>query len=78
MGLDVRFVFPGHGEYIEDLPGIVSRYKKYHLIDEVFPVVPEGDIFLAISEIIVHLEILIEESRAELIDPGSPALYRAL
>ncbi len=50
----------------------------YNLIDDVFPYVPENDVFLAISEIIVHLEILINEGRATLSDPGPPALYRAL
>jgi len=97
-GLDVRFVFPGHGEYIEDLSGIISSYRihhhermglvwnalkkksqpLYHLIDDVFPFVPEDDVFLAVSEIFVHLEILINEGRAELADSGPPALYRAL
>ena len=96
--LDVRFVFPGHGEYIDNLPGIISNYKEhhhqrtelvwnalkkrprpiYHLIDDVFPYVPEGDIFLAISEILVRLEILIKKDRARLADPGPPALYQAL
>jgi glyoxylase-like metal-dependent hydrolase (beta-lactamase superfamily II) len=97
-GLDVRFVFPGHGEYIEDLPDIISTYRAHHrermnlvwnalkensrplydLIDDVFAYVPEGHLFLAMSEIFVHLEILINEGRAELADPGPPALYRAL
>lgn len=97
-GLEVHFIFPGHGEYIEDLPGIISAYRVHHrdrmdlvwkalkkksrplyqLIDDVFPFVPENDVFLAISEIFVHLEILINEGRAELADPGPPALYRAL
>ena len=97
-GLDVRFVFPGHGEYIEDLLGIISTYRAhhrermdlvlnalreksrplYHLIDDVFPSVPEDDVFLAVSEIFVHLEILINEGRADLADPGPPTLYRAL
>jgi len=97
-GLDVRFVFTGHGEHIEDLPGIISGYRVhhrermdlvwkalnresrpiYHLIDEIFAFVPEGDVFLAISEIFVHLEILINEGRVELADPGPPALSRAL
>jgi glyoxylase-like metal-dependent hydrolase (beta-lactamase superfamily II) len=96
--LDVRYVFPGHGEYIEDLQGIIATYKAHHddrkelvwkalkkktrplyqMMDDVFPFVPEGDVFLAISEMIVHLEILIEEGRAELLDPGPPAFYRAL
>jgi glyoxylase-like metal-dependent hydrolase (beta-lactamase superfamily II) len=96
--LDVQFVFPGHGEYIEDLPGIISAYKVHHqerkevvwkaltkkarpiyqMIDDVFPFVPEGDGFLAVSEILVHLEMLIDEGKAELVDPGPPALYRPL
>jgi len=98
IGLDVRFVFPGHGEYIEDLSGIISTYRAhhqertdlvwkalkkksrpiYHLIDDVFPFVPDDDVFLAVSEIFVHLEILINEGKAELVDPGPPALYRVL
>lgn len=97
-GLDVRYVFPGHGEYIEDLEGIISSYKIHHrermdlilkalkkemrpifeLIDDVFPHVPEKDMFLALSEIWVHLEILINEGRAELTDSGPPVLYRAI
>ena len=96
--LDVRYVYPGHGEYIDDLPGIISSYRLHHrermdlvwralkvqsrpiynLIDDVFPSVPEHDVFLAVSEIFVHLEILINEGRAALADPGPPTLYRAL
>jgi len=41
-------------------------------------VVPEGDTFLAVSEIAVHLEVLINEGRAELMDPGPPAVFQAL
>jgi glyoxylase-like metal-dependent hydrolase (beta-lactamase superfamily II) len=97
-GMDVRYVFSGHGEFIEDLPGLISSYREhhrermeriwralrrrsrplYHIVGEVFDFVPEYDGFLAISEIMVHLEVLIEEGRAELVDPGPPATYRAI
>jgi len=97
-GLDIKYVFPGHGEYIEDLRSVILSYKEHHrdrmeliwnalnkqagplydIIEDVFLQVPEGDVFLAISEILVHLEILIDEGRAELVDPGPPALYRSL
>jgi glyoxylase-like metal-dependent hydrolase (beta-lactamase superfamily II) len=97
-GLDIKYVFTGHGEYIGDLPSLISTYKRHHrermdliwnalhkearplyeIIGDVFSQVPDGDMFLAISEILVHLEILIEEERAELLDPGPPALYRSL
>ena len=50
----------------------------YDLIDEVFPHVPEGETFLAMSEIAVHLEILISEGEVALIHPGPPALYKAV
>lgn len=97
-GIDARYVFPGHGEFIEDLPGLISSYREHHrermeriwnalrresrplyrIVDEVFDFVPEYDGFLAISEIMVHLELLLEEGRAELVDPGPPAFYRAI
>ena len=96
--LDIQYVFTGHGEYISDLPSLISTYRRHHrermeliwnalnkrpralynIIGDVFPQVPDGDMFLAISEIFVHLEILLEEERAELVDPGPPALYRSL
>lgn len=50
----------------------------YQLVPEVFPAAPESELLLALSEIIVHLEILINQGRAELVDPGPPALYQAL
>ncbi len=96
--LEVQYVFPGHGEYFEDLPGIIAAYSAHHaermervwqalkrqsrpiyaLIGEVFPHVPEDDTLLAISEIMVHLELLVNAERARLVDPGPPALYQAL
>jgi glyoxylase-like metal-dependent hydrolase (beta-lactamase superfamily II) len=96
--LDVRFVFPGHGEPLEDLSGVISTYRihhqqrmdlvwntlrkesrpLYHLIGDIFPSVGEDEIFLAISEILVHLEILVNHRRVELVDSGPPAMYRAL
>jgi len=97
-GLDIKYVFTGHGEYIRDLPGLISTYKRHHrermdlvwkalhnrtrtlyeIIGDVIHEVPDGDMFLAISEVLVHLEILLEEGRAELVDPGPPAIYHSL
>ena len=97
-GMDIRYVFTGHGEYISDLPTLISTYRRHHrermdliwkalhnrpgtlyeIIGDVIQEVPDGDLFLAISEVLVHLEILIEEEQAELVDPGPPALYRSV
>ncbi len=49
-----------------------------HLIDDVFPFVPENDAFLAISEIFVTLKILINEARAALACLGPHPLFRGL
>ena len=97
--IDAKYVFSGHGEFIDDMLGVISRYKAhyrqrmqlvwealkkkegrpvYDLISAVFSYVPRDDIFLAVSEILVHLELLINEERAEIIGSGPPALYRAL
>jgi len=96
--LDVRWVFPGHGEYIDDLKGIIASYKSHHLqrksqvhkalqvngrsifdlIGEIFPELPDNELFLAASDLWAHIEILINEDKAERIVPGPPALYRAL
>lgn len=97
-GLNVKYVFPGHDEYSEDLSGIISRYRKhhqqradfvlnvvgkktlpiYHLLRDMFPHVSGEEVFLALSEVIAHLEALISEGRAELVESGPPALYRIL
>jgi len=96
--LEVDLVFPGHGEYLRNLRGIIQTYcahheermdliwmalKKrpssaYNLINEVFPYMPEDHVFLGISEIISHLEVLINRGRAEVIETGPPAIFCAL
>ena len=50
----------------------------YYLIEDLFPSVPGNAIFLAASEIVAYLEILINEGSMELADPGPPAIYRSL
>jgi glyoxylase-like metal-dependent hydrolase (beta-lactamase superfamily II) len=98
VALDIRFAFSGHGEYIDDVPGLVSSYLShherrkehifaylaeaelpiYHLVEELFPHIPESEIFLAVSEVYSHLELLVNEGRAAISDPGPPALFRAV
>ena len=45
---------------------------------DVFPGIYEDEAFLAVSEILVHLEILIDESNAELVEDGPPARFQAI
>jgi glyoxylase-like metal-dependent hydrolase (beta-lactamase superfamily II) len=69
-----------HRERMDTVWRAIKKQPRpiYELIDDVFPFVPEGDVFLAISEIVVHLELLINEQRAELMEGGPPVIYRAL
>ncbi len=96
--LDVDYVFPGHGEWIEDMKPVISQYRQhysermelvwnavkekeravYHLIRDVFPNVDAGYLFIAISEIVSQLEVLVNLGRAEIINPGPPVVYRAI
>lgn len=97
-GLDVRYAFPGHGEYIDDLPDLISRYREHHekrknqihseltgrkryiydLVQDLYPNLPESEIFLAVSEVFSHLEVLMDESRVVPDVQGPPALFRAV
>jgi len=96
--LCVERVFTGHGDPLDDLPGLLASYRQHHaqrtqdiwhalenrprvvfdLIPEVFPLLKPDEEWLAVSEILVHLEILIDEGRAELCDSGPPAMFQAL
>ena len=97
-GLGARFAFSGHGEYIDDLKGLIANYRHHHerrkkqicealagghrhiygLTRELFPDLPEHEIFLAVSEIFSHLEVLVNEGRVERAQEGPPALFRAV
>jgi glyoxylase-like metal-dependent hydrolase (beta-lactamase superfamily II) len=49
----------------------------YELMKDVFPGIEESEAFLAVSEIIVHLELLIEAGNAELVGEGPPESFHA-
>jgi len=96
--LDIKYVYPGHGEWIRDMNPIVEqcrihhsqrrelvwktlKKKKlplYHLVKDVFPHSEKEDLFIALSEIISHLEVLVHNGRAAVIDQGPPVIYRAI
>ena len=56
---------------------LVAAMPRCDLVDDIFPHMPQNDVFLAISDIVAHLEILINSGRVVLIDPGPPALYQS-
>lgn len=96
--LDVKYMFPGHGEWIEDMHPLIKQYRQhysermeivlnavrkkemplYYLVRDVFPNAGAGDLFIALSEIISHLEVLVDLGRVEILNSGPPVIYRAL
>jgi glyoxylase-like metal-dependent hydrolase (beta-lactamase superfamily II) len=54
-----------------------SARPLYGLVEELYPGLPEGELFLALSEVHSHLELLVGRGLAALADPGPPALFRA-
>lgn len=69
-----------HRERMERIWSSLRKQPRplYHIIHEVFDFIPEHDVFLAVSETLVHLEMLVNEGRAVLADPGPPAVYHAV
>lgn len=98
LKMDTRYLFPGHGEYIEDMKPVVKQYRKhysermelvwsavkknevpaYYLIKDIFSNGEKADPFIALSEILSHLEVLIYNGRIEILDQGPPVIYRAI
>jgi glyoxylase-like metal-dependent hydrolase (beta-lactamase superfamily II) len=96
--MDVKYLFPGHGEYIDDMQPVIAMYRRlyaermeqvfnavrkneapvYNLVREVFPSVEKADVFIALSEIFSHLEVLESENKIEVKGKGLPIIYRAL
>lgn len=97
-GMDVRYIFPGHGEWIRDMNPLIEQYRKdhsqrrelvwqaikrnespiYYLVKDVFPHFEKDDLFIALSELISHLEVLVDNGRAEIIDNCPPVIYRSV
>ncbi len=96
--LDVKYVFPGHGEWIKDIRPVIDKYRLhysdrmeliwnavkkkeqpvYHLVKDVFPNMEKGDLFIALSEIISQIEVLVYLNRVEIKDQGPPVIYRVV
>ncbi|RJR49154.1 MAG: MBL fold metallo-hydrolase [Desulfobacteraceae bacterium] len=79
---DTRAIISSYKRHYNERKELVWRslngktWPIYRLIADVFPFIPEGDEFLAVSEVLVHLESLAVEGKVELVDCGPPALYR--
>jgi len=54
-----------------------DKYSLYGLMRTVFPAIKESEVFLGVSEVFVHLEMLIEAGQAALVEQGPPACFHA-
>ena len=69
--------------YSERMDQVLNAVKEkevpvYYLVRDVFPNVEAGDLFIAISEIVSHLEVLVENGRVEIVEQGPPVVYKAI
>ena len=98
LNLDVKYLLPGHGEWIEDMQPVINQYRLlysermelvwnavrhrelpvYYLIKDIFPNIEKSGLFIALSEIIAHLDALVFLGRIEILSPGPPVIYRAI
>jgi glyoxylase-like metal-dependent hydrolase (beta-lactamase superfamily II) len=94
--LEVAVAWPGHGEPIEDLPGLVARriafhrrradeivdylaagpHSAYQISQALFPDLSGIQLFLGISEVVGHLDILEDENRIVVCRDEKPATYK--
>jgi glyoxylase-like metal-dependent hydrolase (beta-lactamase superfamily II) len=70
-------------QYAERMEQVLNAVRKnevpvYNLVRNIFPSVEKADVFIALSEIFSHLEVLESENKVEIKDPGLPIIYRAL
>jgi glyoxylase-like metal-dependent hydrolase (beta-lactamase superfamily II) len=81
---DLLSIIRGYREHHERRAGQILAALRgrpstiYALISRVFPDLDESESFLAVSEILVHLEILMEQGRVAIAESGPPVLYRAV
>lgn len=95
-GMDLRLVYPGHGEPIRDAKALIRSYREHHtrrgdkiaalltpdgktafqLASEMYPGRDLSDTFLAVSEILAHLDLLMEDGRASAADAEGVVLFR--
>ncbi len=47
----------------------------YPLLQDIYPNMPKGDLFLAVSDLFSHIEDLLSKGRVRMIEPGPPEQY---
>jgi glyoxylase-like metal-dependent hydrolase (beta-lactamase superfamily II) len=80
---DLESLITGYRKHHEERTEVIWLALKsgerciYELMKDVFPGIDEFEAFLAVSEVLVHLELLIEAGRAELAEEGPPLIFHA-
>jgi glyoxylase-like metal-dependent hydrolase (beta-lactamase superfamily II) len=80
---DLRGIIQTYATHHEERMDLIWMALKkepssiYNLIYKVFPYIPEDHIFLGVSEILSHLEVLIRQGRVRVVDSGPPSVFCA-
>jgi len=95
--LQPTIAYPGHGDPITDVGGLIDRtiahhldrkqevaglltergQSAYELAQRIYPDVSGYDVFLSVSEVVAHLDLVVEDGAAVIEERDGVAYYRA-
>lgn len=95
--LDPAIAYPGHGDPIEDVAGLIDSTASHHherkaevaglltdrgqspyeLAQKIYPDVKGYDVFLSVSEVVAHLDLVADDGGAVIEERDGITYYRA-
>jgi glyoxylase-like metal-dependent hydrolase (beta-lactamase superfamily II) len=83
--LDLDVVLPGHGDPFEDHRRLIDRLDRFHqtrqhhdLARQLFPELQQMELFLSVSEMVGHLEVLEGEGKIRREQDGGRVHFRII
>lgn len=76
----ISFYFEHNQQRIDFIRNTLKKKPGpiYSLLEDVFPNMTKQDLFMAVSDLFSHMEILISQGRVSLVDSGPPEQYCAI
>jgi glyoxylase-like metal-dependent hydrolase (beta-lactamase superfamily II) len=95
--MDLRLVYPGHGDPVEDPGALINSTIEHHekrkvdvagfleeegqtvfeLAQKMYPDKIDDEAFLAVSEVVAHLDLIVEDGDAQIYDQEGVTYYRS-
>jgi glyoxylase-like metal-dependent hydrolase (beta-lactamase superfamily II) len=77
--MDVDLVLPGHGDPITDHRGLIDERPRtaYEIAQELWGNIAVTQAYLTLSEVLGHVDLLLNDGRVREVDRGGTALFEA-